>query len=392
MDKDVSASRSQTMENSITAPRSVVEATRLRERGRLREADGVLSEAVKAPDPAPVEYIDWVKIAVIQAHFEQAWERLARIEGVIPKGKWNLLKYSIFIESRDYDGAVSCLGELTEEFDAAVIERVNHFCTVLKAADTAFRRQRTAATDYMAICINLDEHEQKFARCLRVAKAANLQLKRVSALKGNTVPDGMFPMLGRNVSPHFKGTLGCFASHFHAWELFLKASADFAVILEDDFLPMVSFPGSMSAFEIPGPFDICWINEGMALPGSTTELQFLPVAPTVQARVRAFWPGNGAYGYIVSRAGAEKLIANVIEDGFFGDVDWRMLAYALDAGTIKSLPEKSFARRAMTAHLKVMKPRPPLRAFAASVGIIAHTQSGSSRDRLNTRRHAHEHV
>ena len=35
----------------------------------------------------------------------------------------------------------------------------------------------------------------------------------------------------------------------------------------------------------------------------------------------------GTYGYFLSRAGAAQLIARCDEDGFHGDVDWRITAY-----------------------------------------------------------------
>ena len=49
----------------------------------------------------------------------------------------------------------------------------------------------------------------------------------------------------------------------------------------------------------------------------------------------------GGDGYILSRAGARKLLDWVAEDGFGEDVDWRLLAYGLSPAAIAGLPRTS---------------------------------------------------
>ena len=43
----------------------------------------------------------------------------------------------------------------------------------------------------------------------------------------------------------------------------------------------------------------------------------------------------GADGYLLSAAGARKLLAWVEQDGFAHDVDWRLLTYGLQRGGVR---------------------------------------------------------
>ncbi len=51
----------------------------------------------------------------------------------------------------------------------------------------------------------------------------------------------------------------------------------------------------------------------------------------------------GGDGYVLSRRGAQKLLAWVAEDGFAEDVDWRLIAYGLSPAEIAALPRPSHA-------------------------------------------------
>ena len=101
-----------------------------------------------------------------------------------------------------------------------------------------------------------------------------------------------------------------------------------------------------------------------------------------------FYCGNE--GYILSRRGASKLIDQVSEDGFLGDVDWRMVTYSLERRDIMGLSEQHFARMAMAVHLEAIAARAPLVSFTSSIGLIGLTQTGSSREAQNIGRHFHE--
>jgi glycosyl transferase family 25 len=186
--------------------------------------------------------------------------------------------------------------------------------------EKAMRSDLNSLPDYAAYCINLDEHDQKWKRCQIEGASANLGFTRIPGTRGSYLPDSILTNLGEGVSDKFKGTLGCFLSHLHAWELFLKSNKDFALVVEDDFRPMVRFPSTIASFGLPDSFDICWMNERMDLskPGSPV---FKDIQHAVRKRASSNWRACGAEGYIISRSGAVKLTQYVQEDGLLGDVD-----------------------------------------------------------------------
>jgi hypothetical protein len=190
------------------------------------------------------------------------------------------------------------------------------------------------------------------------------------------------------VKSGFKGTLGCFLSHYRAWETFLTSGASYALILEDDFIPRAILPGNFSASGLPEKFDVCWLNERMSTP-LRGDFAFIPVNEVAASRASPDWVATGGDAYLLSRDGAAKLVSRVNEDGFFGDVDWRILTYALNDMEITRLPIESYARWAMEAHRRVVRPRPPLNAFAASLGLFKTISAGSVREDMNTGQHPH---
>ena len=84
----------------------------------------------------------------------------------------------------------------------------------------------------------------------------------------------------------------------------------------------------------------------------------MPVAEAI----RALWSNvrvPGGQGYLLSRPGAETLLRRTEEDGFFGDVDWRLVAYCMERESLESLPLSTFAHQALTAQFGVIASRPP---------------------------------
>ena len=175
---------------------------------------------------------------------------------------------------------------------------------------------------------------------------------------------------------------------------FLATEHQAALVVEDDTTFRYALPQSVTAFGVPENYDYCFISAGMAAPagprpGAATEFVSVPVAQAI----RALWSTvrvPGTQGYLLSRAGAETLLRRTEEDGFFGDVDWRLVAYCMERELLESLPQSTFAHQALTAQFDVIASRPPMRGYALSPGIAFPGAWGSVRIAANRwKLHAH---
>jgi hypothetical protein len=362
--------------------------------GRLREAEEKLSDLLGSMPDKALTWLEWIKIASLRAEHETALERLSAAQKSFPSIDWSDVLIEVLIRARRLSRAEQVIRDTINRNRRAAISKADRLLRVqtLLKMEKSFR----AATehehrDFISICINLDQHTEKWERARQEGTLSNLNILRLPGIKGSYLADRLLPLLGRGVSKNFKGTLGCFLSHFAAWERLLASDLDHALIVEDDFRPLLSLPSSISSLGLPPEHDVCFINERM----QTTEIGefgFIPVPEVVAMRASPRWAACGNEGYIVSRKGAEKLIQRVIEDGFFGDSDWRMLSYCVVPEHVSRLDSDSFASKALKAHLHVVRPREPLQAFAASIGIIGLVDTGSGRVDQNIGQHAHDDI
>ena len=77
-------------------------------------------------------------------------------------------------------------------------------------------------------------------------------------------------------------------------------------------------------------------------PEATTGFTTRPLEPAMHL----FPPEDnapGGDGYLLSQAGARKLLDWVGQDGFGEDVDWRLIAYGLTTQAVTGLPRPSHA-------------------------------------------------
>ncbi len=236
-------------------------------------------------------------------------------------------------------------------------------------------------------------------------KSAGSSLRRSSA--DSLRPCGAFPAcragifrtwrwgrLGRRVSSELKGTLGCFLGHVAAWEAFLATEHQAVLVVEDDTTFRFDLPKSVTAFGVPENYDYCFITAGIAAPirarpGAASEF----VAVPVDQAIKTLWSTvrvPGTQGYLLSRPGAEALLRRTEEDGFFGDIDWRLVAYSFERKLLGSLPQSTFAHEALTAQFDVIASHPPMRGFALSPGFAFPGAWSSVRVAANrSKSHAH---
>jgi hypothetical protein len=91
------------------------------------------------------------------------------------------------------------------------------------------------------------------------------------------------------------------------------------------------------------------------------------------------WNAPGAYGYFLSRRGAERLLELVARDGFTGDVDWRFIAYSIGKADREGLPPESFAFTALGRHLPCIAARPPIAGWCLYPALFVPGRFGSTR-------------
>lgn len=160
------------------------------------------------------------------------------------------------------------------------------------------------------LLINLDRSPERLKRMDEVLTGSGLTFERVPAVDGKLLSeaektrwlggDGSFYPLG-------PGEIGCFLSHRACWEIAAAGPDSHAVVLEDDV-----HIGS-DAQAIIG--DAGWIPADADIVKLETTLRPIYVDKTPAARVggrtvnRLRGEHTGAAAYIVSRAGAAKLVA-----------------------------------------------------------------------------------
>ena len=161
-----------------------------------------------------------------------------------------------------------------------------------------------AAPSLTALYLNLDQEVARRHSIEAQLAAAGMQAERIHAV------DGRKP-LPAELSAYFNaehlmdaGALGCYASHIKAWQRILRKDLPYALVLEDD---AILAPGLQQLLTdiltaLPRGWDMVHLGTApdravweMARVGSRRIVQFSRVPP-------------GAVGYLLSRAGARKLL------------------------------------------------------------------------------------
>lgn len=194
---------------------------------------------------------------------------------------------------------------------------------------------------YSIAFVNLDRNAEREAELRRQFAGSAPPLYRSAGVEGRRLPAPAIRRLGGD--PQMRGTLGCFLSHAGAWEAMLERDDAHCLIVEDDVIPLLDLPAGLEDFSLPEAFDVVFVNDRIAPrlePAETTDF----TTRTLEAAMHAFPAEDnapGGDGYILSRAGARKLLDWVAEDGFGEDVDWRLIAYGLSPAAIAGLPRPS---------------------------------------------------
>lgn len=362
------------------------------QKGFLSEADALLDSHVVNGNARVLERLEWIKISSLMGEHAEALNRLRAAKDIERGVDWSELETELLIRSRSFSAAADLIESLRSTRSAPrLLETQEGIIRSLVAVQSKFAETDMLQSNYSAYCINLDEQAQKWKRCEVEGRQAGLSLTRVPGLNGSCLPRRLVSRFGKAVDANARGTLGCFVSHVHVWERVVDSGAEIALVLEDDFRPRVRFPKDFKSFGLPNDFDVCWISERMAI-SETGDLRFNKVEDIAIAKtsntsaIQVYHWAVGTEGYLVSKRGAQKLLESVAEDGLFGDVDARMLAYSISAETKAKLSIHSAARLLVDEHWKILKARKPLRAFGASIGLVSLVGTGSDRKQHNSSR------
>ncbi len=154
--------------------------------------------------------------------------------------------------------------------------------------------------------INLDRHTQRLARMRELLRG--MDFERVPAVDAATVEGHehrlKFPLRFEDMTRYERA---CAASHASAWRQFLESGESHACFLEDDVVLSPEFAGFMA--------DAGWIPDDCDAVKIETFMNRIYIArrprPCRDRNLAWLYSTHlGAAGYVLSRAGAEKLMAH----------------------------------------------------------------------------------
>ncbi len=157
--------------------------------------------------------------------------------------------------------------------------------------------------------LNLDRSPDRWAAIGEDARTCGIDLIRVPAVDGKTVPpqervildEAGFRRLHGKIP--LDGEYGCYQTHLDAFDAFLASGADAAVIFEDDAQPLPTFRETLDAVLAVDDWDIVKLmHHRMAV--------FSPVRTLVAERKlgkAGFGPTGSSAAYLINRRAARRL-------------------------------------------------------------------------------------
>ena len=175
-----------------------------------------------------------------------------------------------------------------------------------------------------AFLINLDRSADRLEFMRQQAERSGLAFERVPAVDGRDVPHAFARYFA-----HYQacrepllapGGIGCYASHIKVWETVVRSGAPAAVVLEDDAAfdddAVIAIEETLAA--LPVGWDMVHL-------GQRPERAFRPLVdlPCGRTLVRYSRVPSGTAGYLISAAGAEKMLNPDIARVYSVDCDTR---------------------------------------------------------------------
>lgn len=191
----------------------------------------------------------------------------------------------------------------------------------------------------LTLVVNLDRDTDRLAATIKqLSHIPTIAAERISAVLGSALADELCFRLTKRKDPA-RGTLGCFLSHAGIWRRVVDEDIAWVLVVEDDIEVDRERVRELSSLRIPADADIVFCNSRMdPRPDRAQEdgLCAYPVRSILPIKIAAR-RAVGTDGYLLSKAGAGKLVAAVERDGYAAHVDWRLLRYCLDQDVVAPL-------------------------------------------------------
>jgi len=185
------------------------------------------------------------------------------------------------------------------------------------AVDAAVRARTPAPRVFV---INLDRDKARMAEISEHLSSLQASFERWPATDGAAFRAAADPSTNieiRGFGPWAGGEIGCGVSHIRIWQRIVEQKTPWAIVLEDDARLCAPLPANMEDWDLPADADIVLLND-RSLPGPTLhrgkKFSYAEVAG-----------GAGTDGYLVSYAGAKKLLA--VTRPLSNPLDFQMYAH-----------------------------------------------------------------
>jgi GR25 family glycosyltransferase involved in LPS biosynthesis len=171
-------------------------------------------------------------------------------------------------------------------------------------------------------------------------------------------------------------------SHLWIWERVAHLQDAYALIIEDDVA--LDRPERLIEEELPRDFDLVFCGDQTALrKPSDAPNEALGCMPAMQA-LSVIEQDNmcvGAYGYLLSPAGAQRLLALFTTHLYFGHVDVRMMAYCCDLDEVNRLEYLGGVAQDLRAIRRLIGGGQRLAGYATKSPLALHCGMESRRAR-----------
>jgi glycosyl transferase, family 25 len=236
-----------------------------------------------------------------------------------------------------------------------------------------------------AYVINLDRDTDRMAKMRNaLARYPFISAARIGGVRGSDLPDIASEILTTKAAmKEHKGTLGCSLSHVAAWEAIVRNGAQCSLILEDDG-ELLDGIEALRDLSLPAGIDLVYCNGRMVYQDSGLEL--LPIIPAFDFMVRNR-TAVGSDAYLLSKAGAAKLLQYFARDGFYSHVDLRVAAYSLTLEEMETLPQRQYVIRDICTLRRIYDPQHHIDARVLGTAVTKHVKAApSSRSAEDKRR------